>query len=65
MEVKNDDFLRKMCSVRKKENYIFPELFPLFKGPGRAHMGLNGPLWANMDPKNTKTYVKNCLHKCL
>ena len=33
MEVKNDVCLITMCYVRK---YVFPELFPLFKGPARA-----------------------------
>ena len=26
--------------------HFFFELFPLFKGPGRAHMGPYGPIWA-------------------
>ena len=42
----------------EKKGCVFPELFPLFKGPGRAHalfkgpgrahMGLNGPIWAHI-----------------
>ena len=39
--------LKNMC--------FFVEPFPLFKGPGRAHM----------DPKNPKKYVKNRLYRCL
>ena len=31
--------------VEKKRKYVFPELFPLFKGPGRAHTGQYGPIW--------------------
>ena len=33
-----------------KQGSVFPELFPLFKGPGRAHMGPYGPIWAYMGP---------------
>ena len=53
--------------MRYKKMCYF-ELFPLFKGPGRAHMGPYGPiwahmrpyepLWAHMDPKNLQRYVK-------
>ena len=35
----------KMCLNKK---CIFPELFPLFKGPGRAHMGPYEPIWAHI-----------------
>ena len=35
---------------KKRKKQVFPELFPLFKGPGRAHMGPYGPIWAHMGP---------------
>ena len=41
MEVKKRRFLSKMYYVKKE--CAFPELFPLFKGPGRAHMGPHRP----------------------
>ena len=44
---------KKNVLLTKKGCIVF-ELFPLFKGPGWAHMGLYGPLWAHMGPKNTK-----------
>ena len=37
-------------NVLLKNQYFFFELFPLFKGPGRAHMGPYGPIWALMGP---------------
>ena len=48
-----------------KQKYVFSEPFPLFKGPGRAHVGPDGPLWANMDPKNPKKHITNRLTRCL
>ena len=45
-------------NVLRKKKVSFFELFPLFKGPGRAHVGPYGPLWAHMDPKNPKRFVK-------
>ena len=45
-------------NVYLTKNMFFSEPVPLFKGPGRAHMGTYGPLWAHMDPKNPKKYVK-------
>ena len=34
----------------KTNGMILFELFPLFKCPGRAHMGPYGPIWAHMGP---------------
>ena len=47
LEVKTDDF-REKCVTKKR--CIVVILFPLFKGPGRAHVGPYGPIWALMDP---------------
>ena len=49
-------FLRKMFYVNKR--CVVSELFPLFKGPGRAYISPYGRLWAHMDLKNQKKYVK-------
>ena len=56
----------------KQTRWVFPELFPLFKGPGRALPALRGPgpgtygpekfpkiRGAHMDPKNPKEYIKD------
>ena len=47
-------------NVLLTKRFVFAELFPLFKGPGRAHMGPYGPLWALMGPygpeKSQKTH---------
>ena len=53
LEVKNDVFLEKYVTFWK--GMFFSEPFPLFKGPGRAHMG---PLWIHMDPTSTEKYIK-------
>ena len=37
-------------NVLLQKKGVFFELFPLFKGPGRAHMGPYGPIWAHMGP---------------
>ena len=37
-------------TVLLKKRNIFSEPFPLFEGPGRAHMGPYGPIWALMGP---------------
>ena len=39
-------------NVLCKREICVPELFPLFRGPGRAHMGPYGPIWAHIHPKN-------------
>ena len=39
----------------RKERCVFSELFPLIKGPGRAHMGPYGPIWTRRIPNK---YVK-------
>ena len=41
LEVKNDDFWEEWITSKKCISF---ELFPLFKGPGRAHMGPYGPI---------------------
>ena len=41
----------KICYVKK---YVFAELFPLFKGLGRAHMGPYGP---EKSPKIRKEFA--------
>ena len=49
-------------SVLLKKRCVFSEPFPLFKGPGRAHMGPYGPIWALMGPygpEESKKYVNN------
>ena len=56
VEVRNGDILEKCVARRKK--CIFSEPFPLFKGPARADMGPYWTLWAHMDPKNPKKYIK-------
>ena len=40
-----------MCYLEKR--CVFVELFPLFKGPGRAHMGPYGPIWTRKIQKYT------------
>ena len=37
-------------NVLLKQGCVFFEFFPLFKGPGRAHMGPYGPIWTLMGP---------------
>ena len=42
-------FFDEKCATLRKGCTFF-QLFPLFKGPGRAHMGPYGPIWAHMGP---------------
>ena len=39
-------------NVSRKEIFVFPELFPLLKGPGKAHTSPYGPIWARKIFKN-------------
>ena len=39
--------------LKKKKGTSFLELFLLIKGPGRAHMGPYGSIWARKIPNNT------------
>ena len=41
LEIKKQRFLMKMRYMRKRN--VFSALLPLFKGPGRSHMGPYGP----------------------
>ena len=49
-------------NVLLKKRCVFLELFPLFKGRGRAHTGPYGPIWALMGPygpeKSQKIFQK-------
>ena len=49
-------------NVFETNKCVFPVLFPLIKGPGRAHIGPYGPIWALMGPKNPERYVRNSLY---
>ena len=48
LEVKHDIFRKD--EFERKKGCAFPELFPLFKGPGRAHTLFNGPCRVHMGP---------------
>ena len=44
-------------NVLPKKRYVYSELFPLFKGLGRAHMGPHGPIWIRKIKKILETFA--------